>query len=156
MKGNVRWVRWALLASVAVNVAVAVAVAAALLGGGPDGRRGDGRDGARRGFGGPPEIGALAGGLDRERRGRLFRALRADEGLRDGRERMRAAQDGVIAALEAEPFDRAAFEAAMLAQRDLQGALAGRGIAALSDIIADLPQGERADLAARIAERRRR
>lgn len=148
------WTRWALIASVAVNVAVGVAVAVALLGGA---RHHGARDAdGRRGLGGPPGIAALADGLDRGQRAHLFRALRGDEGLRKGRERMRAGQDEIVAALTAEPFGREAFEAALLGQRDLQGALAGRGIAVLSEMVAGLSPGERAALAARIAERRRR
>ncbi len=154
-----RWMAWGLVASVAANMAVVVAVVAAMLAGGPDGHRGGGSSGGPgggRGIGGPPGMAALAHGLDRSQREALFRALRGDETLRAGRERMGAAEADVISALTADPFVPEAFEAALVVQRDLQGALAGRGIAALSAIVASLSPPERAAIALRIADRRHR
>ncbi|WP_299837578.1 periplasmic heavy metal sensor [uncultured Jannaschia sp.] len=142
------WTRWALIASLMVNVLVAAAVIGALVTGGP-GHRGP------RG-GGPPEIAALARGLDDETRGRLFDRLRSNPDLRDGRERMEAARGAVVAALRSEPFDRAGFEASMRAQRDAQAALAGSGIEILAGIVAELPAAERATLAERVSRTGRR
>ena len=139
-----RWIKWALIASLAVNVAVATAVIGAML------------TGDRRGFGGPPEIAALSRGLDRDARRALFMALRADGGLGDGRARIRTAQAVVVDALRAEPFDRAAFETAMRMQRDLQGEIAGRGITVLGKVIADLSVEDRVALAEHLSRPRTR
>lgn len=147
-----RWMKWALIVSLAVNMAIAAAVVGAVVTGGPDGRaeRSEGRRG-----GGPPEIAALARGLEREDRRALFAALRENGRLAGGRETMRAARDQIVAALRSDPFDRAAFERAMQEQRALQADLADRGIAVLSDIIAGLDADDRAALAERITSDRR-
>jgi len=145
-----RWIKWALIASLAVNVAVATAVIGAMLTGGPI------MHDDRRGFGGPPEIAALSRGLDRDARRALFMALRADGGLGDARARMRTAQAVVVDALRAEPFDRAAFETAMRMQRDLQGEIAGRGITMLGKVIADLSVEDRVALAEHLSRPRTR
>lgn len=147
------WKTWALVASVAANVAVAVAILAASFANPPHGPSRDRAGG--RGIGGPPGMAALTNGLDRAERDALFRALRADDTLRAARARMGAAQTDVVTALSADPFVPAAFEAALLVQRDLQGALAERGIAALSTVVSGLSAEERAAIALRIAERRR-
>ncbi|CTQ48793.1 periplasmic heavy metal sensor [Jannaschia donghaensis] len=146
------WTGWALFVSVAVNVAVLAAVVGALLTGGPD-RSAPGDD--RRRGGGPPEIAALARGLDGPDRRALFQALRANGRVANARERMDAARERIVATLQADPFDRADFTAAMEAQRDLQADLAGRGIIVLADIIADLSAEERAGLADRMQATRR-
>ncbi|SDZ23758.1 Heavy-metal resistance [Jannaschia faecimaris] len=145
------WIKWALIASLALNVAIVAAVIGAIAIVGPDRHRASpGRHG-----GGPPEIAALAQGLDRADRRALFRTLRESGRLAGGRERMGAARVAIAETLMADPFDPAAFEGAMRAQRDLQADLAGRGIAVMSEIIAGLTPAERAVLAERVMETRR-
>lgn len=140
-----RWRSRALIASLAVNVAVIAAVIGALATGGPEVRGADGRRG-----GGPPEIAALARGLDRDDRQALFRALRENGRLAGGRERMRAARTATGAALRATPFDRTAFVDAMEAQRSLQRAQVEAGVEILADILSGLTPDARAALADRI------
>lgn len=143
-----RRMRWALIASLAVNLLVVAAVAGALL------TRFDGPRSRDRAIGGPPDIRALARGLDQDSRQALIRGLRSDPDLRGGRGRLREARAGIAAALRAKPFDRAAFEAALADRRDVQAALAARGASALADVIADLSPETRAELADRLTSRR--
>ncbi|MEM8850297.1 MAG: periplasmic heavy metal sensor [Pseudomonadota bacterium] len=138
---------WALIASLTLNVLVAGAVIGALL------VRDQGPPG-RRDFGGPPEIRAIAGGIDADHRRALFRGLRNDPVLRQGRARMRDSRDAIAAALRSDPFDPAAFEAALAARQAVQAELAARGSSALSDVIATLSPDARAALADRLLQRR--
>lgn len=149
-QGKIRWMKWALIASLAANVAIVAAVVGAIATGGD---RRHGGDGARQG-GGPPEIAALARGLERDDRQALFQALRGNGPLSDGRARMTAAREATAEVLRAEPFDRAAFEASIQAQRVLRADLATRGITVLSEIVAGLTAQERATLADRMMESR--
>ena len=140
------WMKRALILSVALNVAAAAAVLGALATGGPDRR-----EGARRG--GPPEIAALARGLDDDARRALFERLRADGAIGGMRAAMTQARGAVSSALRAEPFDRPAFESTMRAQGRLRADMADRGLSVLSEVIAGLPAAERAALAERMERR---
>lgn len=144
-----RALTWGLIASVTLNVLVVGAVVGALLtqSGRPD--RSGGRD-----FGGPPEVRTIARGLDGESRRALFRGLREDAVLREGRQRLRANRGEIAAALRAEPFDPAAFEAALAARRAAQADLAARGSSALAGVIASLSQEARIRLADQLSRRR--
>ena len=142
-----RWLRAALIASVAVNLLVLCAFVGAMLAGpGPRGHR------VRPG--GPPEIALLAGGLPDDRRAELFTRLREDPALRGGRSRLRDGEAEIAAALRADPFDTGRFSEALARQRTLQSELAARGFVALTDLIATLPAGERSALADRLERRR--
>jgi uncharacterized membrane protein len=88
---------------------------------------------------------ALRGGIDDDRRGG-----------REGRERMRGDLRDLRALLVAEPFDRAALEAWLLAARDRQAARADRALQRMLDRIAALPAAERARMAERLERRFRR
>ncbi|MEM7641322.1 MAG: periplasmic heavy metal sensor [Pseudomonadota bacterium] len=138
---------WALVASLTLNVLVAGAVIGALLTRDPAPRD-------RREFGGPPDIRAIARGLDGDVRRALFRGLRNDPILREGRARMRDSRAAIADALRADPFDPAAFEAALAARQAVQAELAARGSSALSGVIATLSAEGRADLADLLTQRR--
>lgn len=142
--------RWALIASLAVNVLVAFALIGAVLGRA-------GRHGGPRGhLGGPPAIAALTSGLPQDRRDDLFRRLRRDGAVSDGRARMRAGEARIVAALRADPYEAEAFLSALQAQHDLQSELARHGLAELAAVVVTLDPEDRAALAERLGERRPR
>ncbi|UWQ21160.1 periplasmic heavy metal sensor [Jannaschia sp. W003] len=139
-----RW-KWVLAISLALNLLVASALVGAWLApgrGGPDGPRGS--------RGGPPEIGALARGLDAEAREALRDALRGDGPVGEARGRIARGELAVLAALRAEPFDAAAFRAALDARQSLQGALATRGFERLAEVVAVMDPERRAAYADRV------
>ncbi|MEM7490424.1 MAG: periplasmic heavy metal sensor [Pseudomonadota bacterium] len=140
-----RRIRWALVASLALNVLVVGAVVGAALAhrGAP----------GRGGTGGPPEIRAIAGGLDGGDRRALLRALRDDGLLREGRIRIRESRAEIAESLRAEPFDAAAFAAALAARQAVRADLATRGAGALAEVVATLSPAERAALADRLSRR---
>lgn len=143
------WMKWALIASLAVNVAVGAAVVGAFATGGP---ARDAGDEARRG-GGPPEMRALVRAMPREARRAFFGALRAERQVSDGRAAMRTARAAVIASLRAEPFLAADFAAALQAQRDLQTGLVDAGIAAMTEAVDGLAAADRHAMADALAQR---
>ncbi|SFI56944.1 periplasmic heavy metal sensor [Jannaschia pohangensis] len=145
------WTRWALIASLLVNVLIAGLVVGALSQGRPETRGGNGSD-----FRGPPEIAALIRGLDRPQRRALLEAMRDVPGLREGRGRMGRVQAEVLDALEAEPFDSAALEAALSDRRQVQDDLARAGITAFVGFVAEMSPEDRARLATQARERAER
>ena len=144
---------WALVGSLTVNMLVAGALAAAFLFSEPQRR---GHDGPRPGRGGPPEIGALARGLDDEGRAALRRALRGDGVLERGRGRIGRIRAEVIEALRARPFSQAEFAAVLAHQRAVQTELAERGFAAFAQVVAAMDDAERAAYADRVEAMARR
>lgn len=103
-----RWLRLALILSVALNLAVAGVVAGAWLRAGPGERRAP--DAAVRDLG----FGPFAGALSEEDRRALRRAyLQRSPDLREVRRQMRADMAGVLAALRAEPFAPDALQSAL-------------------------------------------
>lgn len=83
-----------------------------------------------------------------------FRAERS-ELRRKGRE-LQAAFREVQASLRADPFSDARFASALAERRRLFIALAERGHMILTNVVAELPPSERAKLAERLAEQRKR
>lgn len=140
-----KWIRWALIASVTLNLLVLGAVVGAIVSGGPRGER------VARG--GPPEMAALFRALNGPERRAILRGLRQDGVLREGRAHMRARQVAILETLQADPFDRTAFEAALAGQQSARAELATRGIARVADVIEAMAAEERAALAQRMAER---
>jgi uncharacterized membrane protein len=135
--------RWALAVSLALNVAVVGMVAGAMLRDGPPGRPGvaprDISFGPYLAVMTPPERAAL----------RAAFVARAP-GFRDARLEMRADMVQVAAALRAEPFDRAAVEAALERGTARARGFLELGQSVLSDHLASLTPAERAALADRI------
>lgn len=144
------WMKWVLIASLAVNVAVGAAVVGAFATGGP--ARDAGGE-ARRG-GGPPEMRALVRAMPRDARRAFFSTLRSERRLSNGRAALRLARAEVIASLQAEPFAAAAFTAALQAQREVQAGLADAGIAAMTDSVAGLSPADRRAMADALAQDR--
>lgn len=145
-----RWVKIALAVSLALNLAIVGLVAGAVLG--RDGGRDDGAP-ALRTLG----LGPFGVALSREDRDELRgRIERHGEPLREERRAIGQALRAVQAALRAEPFDRAAAEAAFSRSRDLAASLQETGHTALLDQIETMTAQERADLAERLARMMRR
>lgn len=141
--------RIALIVSVALNLLVAGAVVGALVSDNRPERRSEPRL-WRGGANGPPEVGMLARGLEGQQRRELHRRLRADGGLREGLQRIRAGRSDLLDALRAQPFSAQELEAALRQQRSVQIELADRGMGVISDVIAEMSDAERAAFADRI------
>lgn len=142
-----------LIASLAMNLLVVAAVGTAVIRSDrPDFQHQPRTGGETRRFGrsGPPEIGALARGLDREGRAALRDRLRADTTLRTGREQMAEKRADVLSALRAEPYDPDALTEALSGQRALQTELAERGFAAIAEVVEGLSYAERIAFADRV------
>jgi uncharacterized membrane protein len=128
---RMRWLKIALVVSLALNLAVAGLVAGAALKGRPDA---GGRDG----------LWPYSRALPEPYRGDLMRALR--DSRRDwiaDREALGSTRAELAAALVAEPFDAAAVTALLARQRDRFTALADRGAALLVEQIARMSPEER-------------
>ena len=110
-----RWMRIALVVSLALNLLVAGLVLGAALGRERHMERQDrDRSEVPREFMRSPFLGAL----DREDRRAVGRELMRDEGsLRENRAELRARFERLLAAIRTEPFDRAAIEAILDEQR---------------------------------------
>ncbi len=137
-----RGVRWALIASLAVNLGVAGMALGAFLHGGPGGRADMVRD---LGFG------PFDQALRPQDRATLRAALRAKSGdLRASRAEVAQDAMAIVAALRLQPFDSAALDAALTAQ---QGHLTARmklGGDALRVFLTGLSQQDRLDFASRL------
>jgi uncharacterized membrane protein len=107
-----RWIKVALVLSLALNLLVAGLVAGAMLGHHRDERRD--RADVPREFVRSPFLGALDGD-DRRAVGREL--MREDGSLRENRAELRARFERLLAAIRTEPFDRAAVEAILDEQR---------------------------------------
>lgn len=140
-----RGVRIALALSLAVNLAVVGVIGGAVL-----------RRGGDRGDDGPPALHALGLGpfafaLPREGRDELRgRMGEVDARLRDERRAIGTALRAVQQALLAEPFDRAAADAALQASRQSAAALQTVGHEALLDQFETMTRAERAEVADRL------
>jgi uncharacterized membrane protein len=111
-QGTPRWVKILLVASLALNLLVAGLVLGAALGHDRDQRGGRGE--VPREFVRSPFMGAL----DRDDRRVVGRELMREDGsLRANRAELRARFERLLAAIRAEPFDRAAIEAILDEQR---------------------------------------
>lgn len=136
-----RWMRVLLVCSLALNLAVAGLVAGAVWRGAPVARQVE-----RAGVFGP-----LPEALTPERRAEFTEQVReASPEFRDNRRAVRQAFQGVLAAIRAEPFDRASLEAALAVQ---ETALKGRQRLAVDVIvtqISDMDAAEREAFADRL------
>lgn len=147
-----RWLRRALLASVAVNLLVIGTVAGVVL---SHGDRDDRQARAERGAG----FGRYVRALDPADRAALREAYRAGAG-RDAiaahRAGHRADHAALLAAVRSDPFDRAAVEGIFEGQiaRMTEGMMRGQGL--LVDRIAAMSVGERAAFADRLERMARR
>jgi uncharacterized membrane protein len=111
-KADGRWMKILLVASLALNLLVAGALIGAVLGHDRDERRE--RSEVPREFMRSPFLGALEG----DDRRAVGRELMRDEGsLRENRAELRGRFERLLAAIRAEPFDRAAIEAILDEQR---------------------------------------
>jgi uncharacterized membrane protein len=107
-----RWVKVALVASLALNLLILGIVGGAWLS--PDGPRGDRMERAGRDMGATPFIRALEPG-DRQA---LVRSLRREEEpLRQNREELRLRFEALLASVRADPFDPWAVESLLQLQR---------------------------------------
>jgi uncharacterized membrane protein len=94
------------------------------------------------------------GDLSRERRRELVDILKTHrDGIRGGREAMRAATLKIADALEAEPYDAMAAEAAIKGFSDTGSGIVADGAKAALDVLARLTPEERKLLAQRLRER---
>lgn len=145
------WPRVLLAVSLFFNLLVIGAIAGAHLR--------DGRDAGRT----PPVDRAAMHGtglvpffeaMPREARGQIGTALRArGEAARPDRAALEAEFATILAALRAEPFERAALEAVMTAQQARVSARVEAGRGALLDVLAGMSQAERAAFADRMEQR---
>jgi uncharacterized membrane protein len=143
-----RGVKIALALSLALNLLVLGLVGGALLSFGPPG---GGDDPRLRTLG----LGPFALALEREDRDAM-RGRLDGEALRADRRVIGASLAELRGALLADPFDRAAAEAALARARGATEALQGRGHAALLDQIGTMSASERAALAERLERALRR
>lgn len=147
-----RWMKVALALSLAANLAVAgLVIGAALNLSGPNGRPAMARDLA---------FGPFSEALTGEQRRALWRGMGEDApDPRRLRAEFRADLAEVVAQLRAEPFDAAAFRAALERQNARLSGRVEAGRARLSEMVAMMSPGERqafADrLETRLQERRR-
>jgi hypothetical protein len=145
---NGRGIRIALALSLALNLLILGLVGGALLALGP---RGGDDDPRLRALG----LGPFALALSREDRDGLRDRIDRDA-IRGERRALGASLLQLRQALLAEPFDRAAAEAALARSRAAAEALQGHGHAALLDQIATMSAADRAALAARLETALRR
>lgn len=144
-----RWARWALAASVCVNLLLIGAAAGAFLR-----------------HGGPPKA-AMPAGFDRVTLWRAFRELPSDD--RDAaRDAVRARHDdmhrmagamvearrGIAAAMEAKPFDPDALATALVAARDAERASGGLADLIFVDVAGRLTDHSREEIAEALREDR--
>lgn len=135
-----RWLRGTLFVSLAVNLLVAGLVAGAVW-------RGGGRPMAMH----DPGFGPFEAALDQTDRAALRRAFLARSGeLGSPRREMRARMEAFLAALRAEPFDRAALAQAMEAAAAHTEARLHLGQTLMVDHLAALPADGRAAFADRL------
>jgi uncharacterized membrane protein len=153
-RGRGRWLRLALVLSLAANLAVVgMAVGVALTKPGP----GEHRDGGRRGGDRPPaalrELGPAPyfAALSQPDRAALLEAAGAREGdLRQSREALRARFEEMLALLRAETFDAAAMGALLAGQRAEAARRQELGEALLIERFAEMSAEERAAYAERL------
>jgi uncharacterized membrane protein len=113
-RGIPRWVKVVLVLSLAANLLVAGMMLGAVMGRDRHFDRGETRTGMPREFVRTPFLAAL----DPDDRRAVGRALMRDAGpLRENRAELRERFERLLAALRAEPFDRAAVEALLEEQR---------------------------------------
>jgi uncharacterized membrane protein len=138
-----RWMKWALVASLGLNVAVLGVIGGAIIKGPPPG---------------PMPGVALwhyAHVLPEPYRRELGQALRASRPQWSGpREALRGQRDALVAALTAEPFDPAGVGAVFRRDARTTGELESRGIALLTEQIARMTPEERAAYAEEISRDR--
>lgn len=139
---STRGLRWALVASLAVNLAVAGMAVGAFLHGGPGGRGDMVRD---LGF----------GPFDQALRPQDRQALKAALGARSGAlraARVEAGQDAtaIVSALRTQPFDPAALDAALTGQHTHLSARMKLGSEVLRDFLTGLAPQDRLDFADRM------
>ena len=137
------WPRWALVASLGLNLVFVGLIAGALINGPPA----------------PPVpgIGQYVRALPEASRRDLGRRLRASRSDWSGmRAAWHARRSALAAALTAEPFDAAAVAALLEEDRGLAGDLAARGTGLLLAEIGAMSPAERAAYAAALAEGPRR
>lgn len=145
-KGGSRWMKLALALSLAVNLAVVGTVTGAALK--------FHREGGRMAPPGDLAFGPYSEALTREQRRSLLRGL-SDGGrdLRGIREELQADMAAVLAAVRAEPFDEAAFRAALDRQNTRLTQRVDQGREQLARLVAGMSVAER-EVFARNLERR--
>jgi uncharacterized membrane protein len=140
-----RWLRWALIASLALNLLILSLVAGVLMRGTP------GRMVAAAG------LWHYGHALPAPYRHDLGRALRASRGDWDGpRKALRGQRAELAAALRAEPFEIATVEAVLNEEAQIAGDLARRGTGLLLTQIDRMDPAERASYAEALMEAPRR
>ncbi|WP_158234143.1 periplasmic heavy metal sensor [Oceaniglobus indicus] len=137
------WLRWVLIASLALNLLVVCAVAFGLIfGGGHHDKRRDGRPDPRiRAFGNVPFVMALT---PQDRAALLERAALPDSALRENRAQVRARFEQTLEVLRNEPFDPDALLRLLEAQRTALFDRQRLGEAALVEQIAAMDPAQRA------------
>lgn len=146
-----RWVKWALVASLAVNVlfiGFAGSVAYKF-----SGRHWRGHSAiaqvARQG-------GKFIHDLPRQRRKELWAMIKARRGdVAADQKEVDGAVDAFAKALAKSPYDAEAVEAALIRLQDQAQLMITRGRAVTMDVIAELTQSEREQLALRLKDRER-
>lgn len=136
-----RWLPWALVASLGVNLVVAGIVAGAFLYGPPDR---------------PPREGgwAIAHDLPEPFRGEMLREMRHESDKWIGKRRQLHGQREALAeALEAEPFRVERIESILADSRATLDELAGRSAAMLIDQVRRMDPDDRADYAKKLRGR---
>lgn len=142
-----RGLKIALAVSVALNLAVAGLVAGAVLKSGPM------RDQMVRDLGFGPFAEALS---DNDRKALRRAFVDRSPGLRDLRETLRRDMDVVLSALRAQPFDPAAFRAALAVQTERLTGQMQMGQQLLAERIDSMSEAERLAFADRLEDSMRR
>jgi len=139
-----RWLRWALIGSLALNLLLVGLIAGAILRGPPDR------------ISGGPGLWRYAHALPDPYRRDLIRSVRRSRDAWSGpRTELRGKREELAAALRADPFEIDAVAAIFAEEQRLAGALAERGSALIVDQIARMSPDERARYAEAITRHRR-
>jgi uncharacterized membrane protein len=148
-----RWLKVALVLSLALNLLVAGVILGAVLRHDRDGGRMDRRAEATRDFVRSPFLGALEP-ADRRAVGRDL--MRAEGSIRENRADLRARFERLLAAIRTEPFDRAAVESILAEQRAAGARRLEIAEAAVLDRLAAMTPAARAAYADRLDRSLRR
>lgn len=141
------WGRILLVASLALNLLfIGIIAGAAAKGGTKDGPRGAGDFNIR----------IIASAMEDNHRKALRSEIDQRRGdLPDMRQQMRGLQVQMLGLIESTPFDQSAFETTFTQQRDALGEIASVYGQALSEVISQMDDEERAAFAKRLNEKRK-
>ena len=133
---NMNWTKILLIASLGLNLLIVTAVGSAIYK-----NKDHDRAGQLRGGG---QIEMLLRALPKDERRALRQSFQSEMQARDARARGRVLRENVTAAMLADPFDAAALEAALIAQREFRAEIAEMSEALWIDLYSNFSDEERA------------